>query len=151
MKRANGTGRIRHDRARKRYEVRLTLTGPASQGDREDASRHMAAGATSCAGCRPPARPGLTADVTLAAYLERWITEVLPLSRMQKSTIDNYGRVVGLYVIPPMGSVKLDELAPAHVRSMLASCVSEGSRRTRNDSPAPCCAALCAPRRATGW
>jgi integrase len=124
MKRANGQGSIRYDKERKRYELRVTIDGArrkvtgksqAEVNDRADMLRRNA-----------ELGPGLPAEVTVSRYLEHWIAEVLPLADLAQTTRDQYERMARLYVIPAIGRRRLDQLAPADVRSMLARLTDQG-------------------------
>ena len=118
VKRANGQGSLRYDKERKRYELRITIdgerrkvTGKTQQevNDRADQLRRNA-----------ELGPGLPAEVTVKRFLEHWISEVLPLADIAPTTRDQYERMARLYVIPTIGRKRLDLLAPADVRSMIA-------------------------------
>lgn len=124
MKKANGQGSLRYDRERKRYELRITIDGvrrkvtgktQAEVNERADLLRRNA-----------ELGPGLPAEVTVARYLEHWIAEVLPLTDLAQTTRDQYERMSRLYVIPTLGRRRLDQLAPADVRSMLARLSDQG-------------------------
>ena len=110
MKRANGQGSIRYDRERKRYEMRVTIDGhrrkvvgktQADVIDRADLLRRNAA-----------LGPGLPAEMTVTRFLAHWTTDVLPLSDLSPTTATGYATVVRLYIIPTIGKVRLDQLAP---------------------------------------
>lgn len=124
VKRANGQGSLRYDRERKRYELRVTIDGQrrkvtgktqAEVNDRADALRRNA-----------ELGPGLPAEMTLSRYLEHWISEVLPLTDLAQTTREGYERMCRLYIIPTIGRKRLDLLAPADVRSMLARLNDQG-------------------------
>jgi integrase len=77
---------------------------------------------------------GVAADrtLTVAAYLDRWVDEVLPYSGVAQSTVDKYRWVVGHWLKPHIGTVRLDRLTPAHVQTMLRNLEKAGkSARTR--------------------
>lgn len=124
MKRANGQGSLRYDRERKRYELRVTIDGQrrkvtgktqAEVNERAEMLRRNA-----------ELGPGLPAEVTVGRYLEHWIAEVLPLTDLAQTTREQYERMARLYIIPTIGRKRLDLLAPADVRSMLARLSDQG-------------------------
>lgn len=128
-KRANDEGSLYYRDERKRWEARITVDHKpdgtpirrtvigrtrADALDRLDALRRSLA-----------AGPGLPAEVTVARYLNHWITDVLPLAAIAQSTAEGYERIARLYVIPHLGKVRLDHLTPAHVRTMLTKLRNE--------------------------
>lgn len=124
VKRANGLGSMRYDAERKRYELRITVdgerykvTGRTQTEVEERADRKRAA---------LMAGPGLPAEVTVQRWLNHWVTEVLPLADVAQSTAESYAGIVRLYVLPHIGRVRLDQLAPSHVRTMLTRLRAEG-------------------------
>ena len=72
------------------------------------------------------AGPGLPAEVTVQRWLNHWVSDVLPLADIAQSTAESYAGIVRLYILPHIGRVRLDQLAPAHVRSMLTKLRAEG-------------------------
>ena len=124
MKNANGQGSLRYDAERKRYELRVTIDGQRRKvtgktqeivKDRADALRRNAA-----------LGPGLPAEMSLGRFLDYWLAEVLPLADVTAVTCDGYERIVRLYVKPTIGRVRLDQLEPHHVRSMLTRLREQG-------------------------
>ncbi|MHB0876907.1 MAG: site-specific integrase [Anaerolineae bacterium] len=55
---------------------------------------------------------GATSRTTLAEYLERWLTDYADTK--SPKTQDRYQQVIDSYVIPHLGKVRLDRLAPMH-------------------------------------
>jgi integrase len=62
---------------------------------------------------------------TVAAFLQWWVTEVLPGS-VKDSTADGYRWVIDRYLIPHIGRVRLAQLRPEHVHSMLKALEGQG-------------------------
>lgn len=124
MKRANGQGSLRYDRERKRYELRVTIEGTR----RKVTGRTQAEVVERAEALRRNAElgPGLPAEVTVARFLEHWISEVLPLVDIADTTRLQYERMARLYVIPTLGRRRLDQLAPADVRTMLRRLTDQG-------------------------
>jgi integrase len=139
-RRANGLGGIRWNAARNRYEatvtvesipverdangrvtrwrqVRRTVTGNDQRQvlDRLEALRRTV-----------ELGPGLPAEMTVARFLEHWTADVLPLADLSPTTADGYTRIVRLYIVPTIGRVRLDQLAPSHVRAMLTRLREQG-------------------------
>ncbi len=118
VKAANGQGSLRYNKERKRYEMRVTIDGArrkvvgktqAEAKDRADELRRNA-----------EIGGGLPAEVTVGRFLEHWSNDVLPNADVSPVTIDGYRRIVRLYIVPTVGRIRLDQLTPAHVRTMLS-------------------------------
>ena len=61
--------------------------------------------------------PARDAGVTLAAYLDRWLTD--GLSEHKATTRENYATMVRKHIAPAIGSVRLDRLSPLDVQSLV--------------------------------
>ncbi len=128
-KNSNGAGSIYRDTATGRWVGAITVdddggtksrrkvTGrtQAEVRDRLDALRRSVA-----------IGPGLPAEATVARFIEHWLTEVLPLADLSPTTRVQYERMARLYIVPIIGRVRLDQLAPSHVRTMLARLNEQG-------------------------
>lgn len=82
---------------------------------------------------------GVTSDarLTVAAYAQHWLDDVLPHSDMRESTVENYAKLFRNYVIPYVGHYRLTALRPVHVERMLAQLADKGlSARTRQHARA---------------
>jgi integrase len=55
---------------------------------------------------------------TVAQYLERWLTESAKLSTRPR-TFERYEQLIRLHIVPEIGSVRLEKLAPADVQRLL--------------------------------
>jgi integrase len=128
-KRANGTGTVRYNAGRARWEGRLT-TGWRADGQ---PVRKMVTGRTrddvelDLARLRVGASIGLPApdrSSTVRTYLEWWIAH--GLGRVTQGTADNYRNVVRSYILPHLGSHRLVRLTAAHVRQMLEALDERG-------------------------
>ena len=125
-KTANGLGSVRYNKARRRYEGTITVSATKGADGRWTQRRRMVTGKTQAeVRARMEAlrtatdvSPTLPAEVTVAAFLDYWLTDVLP-SRVTPTTLVNYRHVVANYVTPHVGKVRLDALDPSHVRKML--------------------------------
>ena len=62
---------------------------------------------------------------TVEHYLNWWLAEVLPGS-VKDSTADGYRWILERYVVPSIGRVRLAQLAPAQVQSMLRELEKRG-------------------------
>jgi integrase len=65
-------------------------------------------------------------DMTVSQWFEIWIEEILPLADISDVTRRGYVQIARLYVLPHVGDVGLDDLAPAHVRRMMATLQMKG-------------------------
>jgi integrase len=124
MKRANGQGSLAYNKERKRWEMRVTIDGQR----RKVVGKTQAEATERAATLRRNAElgPGLSAEVTVAQFLDHWSTEVLPMTAVSQVTIDGYRRIVRLYITPIIGKVRLDRLTPAHVRKLLSALKNQG-------------------------
>ena len=124
MKRSNGSGSIRYDKQRKRYEVRLTIDGRrrkvvgATQDEAWERAERLRL-ATDISATLPP-------EVTVGRFLNYWLTEVLPDAEITQVTRDGYERMCRLYLVPILGRIRLDQLAPHHVRAMMKKLREQG-------------------------
>lgn len=60
-----------------------------------------------------------TAGMTVARWLSSWLEEVCPgKPKMRPRTLSNYRAYVRNYLEPSIGNVRLDRLAPQHVRQL---------------------------------
>lgn len=139
-RRANGRGGVRWNAARKRYEGTVTVASEVVERDADGKPtkyrqvRRTVTGATQdeveqrLDALRRAVElgPGLPAESTIARFLEFWISEVLPLADLSRTTRDQYERIARLYIIPTIGKKRLDLLAPTDVRSMLARLNDQG-------------------------
>lgn len=129
-KRANAEGSLYYRPGRKRWEARITVDrkpdGTPIRRTVVGKTRAEALDRLEALRRSIELGPGLPAEMTTARFLNYWIADVLPLSDIAKSTLDGYERIVRLYVIPAVGNVRLDQLAPAHVRKMLTGLREQG-------------------------
>jgi integrase len=71
---------------------------------------------------------GITYDagkLTLGDYLGRWLTDSVK-DTVRQRTYERYESIVRVHLVPAIGSVKLKNLTPAHVRSLCRSKLDEG-------------------------
>jgi integrase len=75
--------------------------------------------------------PNGDARLIVAAFLDDWLTKVLPGRGRVKSTntIDNYAWAIRQHVSPALGRHKLRALTPEHVEQMLRAKASAGMAR----------------------
>lgn len=129
-KRANAEGSLYWREERKRWEARITV------GRKPDGTliRRTVTGRTRAEALdrldklrrADDLAAGLPVDMTVERFLAYWTGEVLPTSGIAQTTADGYRRVVRLYINPTVGRVRLEELAPAHVRRMLTDLRDQG-------------------------
>jgi integrase len=67
---------------------------------------------------RDQRKPVTTANLTLSAYLERWVADV---RNLRPATRHAYANAIDYHIRPAIGSVLLGDLSPLHVESMLAT------------------------------
>jgi len=122
-KRSNGEGTIYKNEQRNRFEGQITV------GIRPDGKpiRRKVTGRTRSEVTKRMAEvkersgngPGLSSDVTVANWLNHWITTVLPMADIAVSTRESYEGICAWYLIPSLGRIRLVKLTPAQVREML--------------------------------
>ena len=85
--------------------------------------------------------PAVDQRATVASYLSRWLEEVTP--RLRPSTAARYRGLVTRQIIPAVGRIKLYQLQPSDVTSMLVKVQRDGlSARTASHCRAVLRAAL---------
>jgi integrase len=70
-----------------------------------------------------------TSGMTVAAWLTYWV-EHIAAPRLRPKTLDSYRDDVRLHIIPAVGRHRLDNLTPAHVRSMAGEITGKGRSST---------------------
>lgn len=68
-------------------------------------------------------------SVTVQHHLEQWIEGTVKKS-LRFRTYQAYKGHVDHYIVPALGNIKLTELAPGHVRNMLADVIAGGQSET---------------------
>jgi integrase len=69
--------------------------------------------------------PTAVEDMTLGAFLEAWLTDVVRLS-VRPRTYASYRYVVGLHLTPALGDITLAALSPADVQAFLNAKAASG-------------------------
>ena len=123
-------GSVTFDATRNRWQARATV-GYAPDGSqvrrkvvaptRADVQRKLADLMRALERGEAPASSGLT----VAAFLERWLTKALP-GTVAPTTLHHYGDVVRLYVLPHLGRKRLASLTPSDVREMTQALTAAG-------------------------
>lgn len=133
-KRGHGEGTITENKARGRWEGRIT-TGYDPDGRQ---IRRKVTGATRAevvkrlrelADAADTGRAPAPQDLTLRRFLEQWLADVLPGS-VAPATEQQYADVVRLYVVPHLGQKRVRTLQARDVARMLHELEAEG--RSRN-------------------
>lgn len=89
--------------------------------------------------------PVATTSPTLADYLARWLEEVVR-PELAPATAANYEMFVRLYIVPTLGSKRLDKLTATDVRAWLhklretCQCCAQGKDARRDERDRRCCA-----------
>jgi integrase len=63
---------------------------------------------------------------TVATFLRRWITDVVPGDGVAPGTIDRYRRTIDGYLVPELGGIVLADLTPADVDAALHRLAERG-------------------------
>ncbi|MEP6658842.1 MAG: tyrosine-type recombinase/integrase [Acidimicrobiales bacterium] len=71
----------------------------------------------------------VSSRVTVAAFLERWLADVVPDSVTSVNTLDNYRWAIHGHLVPSLGHRPLVRLTPGEVVEMLRDRISAGMAR----------------------
>lgn len=137
------TGSVWHNKARKRWEAKVTTRAPEPVAWDDEGKvtkwkqhRRTVTAPTKSEAVAKAAR--LTRDValdldtaalfdmTVSQWFETWIEEILPLADISDVTRRGYIQIARLYVLPHVGDIGLEDLAPAHVRRMMSTLQKRG-------------------------
>lgn len=137
------TGSVWHNKARKRWEAKVTTRAPEPVAWDDEGKvtkwkqhRRTVTASTKHEAVAKAARltreialdleSGTPADMTVSQWFEIWIEEILPLADISDVTRRGYVQIARLYVLPHVGDVGLEDLAPAHVRRMMSTLQQKG-------------------------
>ena len=137
------TGTVFHNKARKRWEARITTSAPEpvewdEQGrvTKWKHHRRTITAPTKQEAVAKAARltrqvaldldSAAPLDMTVREWFDIWIDEILPLADISDVTRRGYVQIARLYVLPHVGDIALDDLAPAHVRRMMSALQKKG-------------------------
>ena len=67
---------------------------------------------------------------SLAKYLEDWQANILPTRELSVATIENYGTMVDLHIVPVLGHLRLDLLRAEHIDGLLRNMAKEGKAKS---------------------
>lgn len=70
-----------------------------------------------------------TKDMTVEAWMTEWFNTVA-VRKLRPKTTNNYKSLMNLYIIPPLGKIKLDKLTASDVRKMCDLVVAKGKSST---------------------
>lgn len=132
-----------HNKARKRWEARVTTSAPEpvewDEQGRVTKWKHHRRTVTAPTKQEAVARaarvtrqvaldldPAAPLDMSVRQWFDVWIDEILPLADISDVTRRGYIQIARLYVLPHVGDVGLDDLAPAHVRRMMSTLQKQG-------------------------
>lgn len=119
-KRANQTGTISYDRARKCYHVRVWIDGRR----RKVSARTQAEAWARAEALKVQSEAGPAAtDYTVTEWLTEWLNGADGLSPV---TVENYRSHIRNHIAPAIGSYRLADLTPVHVRQMLTAMKAKG-------------------------
>ncbi len=128
-RRAAGEGQVRR-RPDGRWEARLVVSAPdgrrlrrsvfgRTQRDVVDALRRLR-------NASAEGRVTVNDQQTVAQFLEAWLRDTLPMTGVRPRTIEGYAGQIKRNVNPYIGRVKLKNLGPQHVQSMMKSLADRG-------------------------
>jgi integrase len=137
------SGTVWHNKARKRWEAKVTIRAPEPIGWDDDGKitkwkhhRRTVIASTKQEAVSKAARltreialdldSAAPLDMTVGQWFEIWIDEILPLADISDVTRRGYIQIARLYVLPHVGDVGLEDLAPAHVRRMMSTLQRKG-------------------------
>jgi integrase len=73
----------------------------------------------------------ITAQTTVATLAELWLQQLRAEERLERTTINEYGRVLRKLVIPRLGSLRLQELTTERINMVLAELGTQSLNRQR--------------------
>lgn len=74
--------------------------------------------------------PVETSQITVAAYLDRWLRDVVA-HRVRPRTLESYEYIVRVHLTPALGAVRLAQLRPDHIQRLCTDATAAGlSSRT---------------------
>ena len=127
-KRLNGEGSVWKNEARGRWFAEVTM--PDGRRRRLTAMTQAEAVAKRNQLVGDPQAMAGDTTMTTKAWLEHWVTDILPRT-VKPATVTNYTNIVNYYIVPNVGRVKLAKLAPGHVDRMMTELEDRGlSART---------------------
>lgn len=65
--------------------------------------------------------PAADSRVTVGPFLLSWAEHALPATSLKVTTIENYATVTRTHLVPGLGRLRLDQLAPSHVERLVAA------------------------------
>jgi integrase len=74
--------------------------------------------------------------VTLAAFADRWLDYMATLGRDER-TLERYGELLRLHVLPTLGGLQLKALTPAHLSDLYGRLLRDGRRDGRAGGLSP--------------
>ncbi len=127
MKRRN-RGNIRY-RGRDQWQIKITLPGAKTlfetvHGKRGDAARRL----TELLGQLDSGLPLQRTKLSLGDYLSAWLRDVVAV-RNAPRTLDAYSTIVKLHIIPALGRLPLNKVAPSDIETMEAALITKGLSR----------------------
>lgn len=72
--------------------------------------------------------------LSLGDYLITWINEVYP-SQLKPTSLHDYKRIINAYLVPGLGSIKLQELRPSHIQAFYSDLLTTPNRAGKPLSP----------------
>jgi integrase len=127
-KRLNGEGSVWKSEARGRWFAEVTM--PDGRRRRLTAKTQAEAVAKRNQLVGDPRAAAGDNTMTTKAWLDQWVTDVLPRT-VKPATVTNYTNIVNYYIVPNVGRIKLSQLAPEHVDRMMNELEARGlSART---------------------
>jgi integrase len=73
--------------------------------------------------------------LTLEKFLDRWLTDIE--ATVKPGTLKEYRQVVDNHIVPRIGMIRLPDVRPIHVQTMLTEILAGESTKARNGKKAP--------------
>jgi len=129
-RRGNGDGSIYRDG--ERWVASITVTSSSGrQVRRKRSARTQQQARSKLRELQEELRAGVSPGRwTVGAYLEDWLTHVLPARNPAPGTTDNYTWAVRHHVIPALGAIRLDQLRADDVDRLLRDLIAAGKARS---------------------
>jgi integrase len=130
-RRGSGEGSIFQDG--NRWVACVTIaTGEARQVRRKRTARTYAEARSKLRELQAEAKAGVVGvgRLTVGAYMDDWLVNVLPARDVSVATVENYATMIHKHIIPALGRTRLDQLRADEVDKLLRGMAAAGKARS---------------------
>ncbi|MGH9073866.1 MAG: tyrosine-type recombinase/integrase, partial [Acidimicrobiales bacterium] len=129
-RRGSGEGSIFRDG--NRWVACIDLPAPGGRVRRKRSARTYAEARAKLRELHEEARAGVAGAgrLSVAAYLDDWLANVLPARGVTVATTENYSTMIHHHVVPALGAIRLDRLRAEDVDGLLRDMAGAGKARS---------------------